>query len=47
MLSAAGTTPVYRDFRWAEYIAGRAQDNFADHGVEDIQISQFKVVADA
>jgi len=47
VLSAAGTTPVYRDFRWAEYIAGRAQDNFADHGVEDIQISQFKVVADA
>ena len=45
MLDAAGTTPVYRDFEWTEYITGRAQDNFADHGVEDIQISHFKVAA--
>ncbi len=47
VLDAAGATPVYRDFGWTEYIAGRAQDNFADHGVEDIQISHFKVATGA
>lgn len=31
----------YRSFTWREFIRGRAEDNFADYGVDDIQISHF------
>ena len=47
VLDAASAKPAYRAFTWADYISGRAQDNFADYGVEDIQISHFKVGTDA
>ncbi len=35
--------PHYRRFSWREFIKGRADDNFADYGVDDIQISNFRV----
>lgn len=47
VLEAAGADAVYRDFAWADYIGGRMQDNFADYGVDDIQISNFKITTDA
>ena len=31
----------YRPFTWKEFIRGRAEDNFADYGVDDIQIGRF------
>jgi isopenicillin N synthase-like dioxygenase len=37
----ATTGPRYRAFTWKEFIRGRAEDNFADYGVDDIQISHF------
>ncbi|MEZ5246744.1 MAG: 2OG-Fe(II) oxygenase family protein [Acidimicrobiales bacterium] len=37
----AATGPRYRAFTWKEFIRGRAEDNFADYGVDDIQISHF------
>lgn len=37
--------PVFRSFTWKEYITGRVEDNFADLGVEDIQIDQFRLSA--
>ncbi len=33
--------PRYRSFTWKEFIRGRAEDNFADYGVDDIQIGHF------
>ncbi len=39
----ADGAPVYRPFTWREFIAGRAEDNYADLGVDDIQIDRFKV----
>ena len=39
---AAGR-PHYRRFTWREFIKGRTEDNFADYGVDDIQISDFAV----
>ncbi|MEZ5167511.1 MAG: 2OG-Fe(II) oxygenase family protein [Acidimicrobiales bacterium] len=38
-----GGTPRYRPFTWREFIHGRASDNFADYGADDIQISDFAV----
>lgn len=35
--------PCYRQFSWREFIKGRANDNFADYGVDDIQISNFRI----
>lgn len=35
--------PVYRSFTWQEYIKGRVDDNYADLGEDDIQISQFRL----
>lgn len=37
----AGDAPRYRPFTWREFITGRAADNFADYGSDDIQISRF------
>ena len=39
----AGDGPRYRSFTWKEFIRGRAEDNFADYGVDDIQISHFAI----
>ena len=44
-LAASG--PRYRAFTWREFIRGRSEDNFADYGVDDIQISHFAIDADA
>lgn len=44
-LAEAG--PRYRAFTWREYIRGRADDNFADLGVDDIQITKFAIGAGA
>jgi len=38
--------PRYRAFTWREFIKGRMDDNFADYGAADIQISDFLVAAD-
>lgn len=38
-LAAGGAR--YRPFTWKEFIRGRAEDNFADYGVDDIQIGHF------
>jgi isopenicillin N synthase-like dioxygenase len=35
--------PRYRSFTWREFIRGRAEDNFADYGVDDIQIGHFAI----
>lgn len=35
--------PRYRPFTWREFMGGRASDNFADYGVDDVQISNFAV----
>ncbi len=40
-----GEVPRYRPFSWREYIQGRVTDNFADYGVEHIQISQYALGA--
>ena len=39
VMAAEGADARYRSFGWKEYIAGRMADNFADYGVEYIQIS--------
>jgi len=41
----AAAAPRYRPFTWKEFIRGRADDNFADLGVDDIQISHFSLDA--
>ena len=41
VMAAEGADARYRSFGWKEYIAGRMADNFADYGVEDIQISDY------
>lgn len=33
--------PLYRPFTWREYMQGRNDDNFADAGDEDVQISRY------
>ncbi|MEM9465507.1 MAG: 2OG-Fe(II) oxygenase family protein [Actinomycetota bacterium] len=45
VMAAEGADARYRSFGWKEYIAGRMADNFADYGVEDIQISDFLIDA--
>ncbi len=35
--------PHYRPFTWREFIKGRMDDNFADYGADDIQISDFLI----
>lgn len=35
--------PAYRAFAWTEFISGRLGDNFADYGVDDIQIADFRI----
>lgn len=37
----ASDTPRYRPFTWREFMKGRAEDNYADLGVDDIQIGRF------
>jgi isopenicillin N synthase-like dioxygenase len=41
--SLAVDGPRYRSFTWREFIKGRADDNFADYGVDDIQIGNFSI----
>ena len=40
-LSADG--PRYRPFPWREFMAARAYDNFQDLGVEDTQVTDFRI----
>ena len=45
-LTALGVTePRYRPFSWKEYITHRIDDNFADLGAEDTQISHYRLTA--
>jgi len=37
--------PRYRAFAWREFMAARAYDNFTDLGVEDTQVTDFRVGA--
>jgi len=37
--------PEYRSFAWRDFISGRLGDNFADYGVDDIQISDYRITA--
>jgi isopenicillin N synthase-like dioxygenase len=39
----ADGVPAYHPFTWREFIAGRTDDNYADLGVDDIQIDRFRV----
>jgi len=39
---AAGN-PHYRPFSWREYIQSRVDDNFADLGEDDIQVSKYRI----
>ena len=41
----AGDDPVYRPFEWREFMQARNEDNFADLGAADTQISNYKVDA--
>jgi hypothetical protein len=41
-LSADG--PRYRPFSWREFMAARAYDNFTDLGVDDTQVTDFRIV---
>ncbi len=38
-----GGRPAYRPFAWQEFIAGRARDNYADIGEDDIQVERFRL----
>ena len=39
-----GQAPAkYRSFLWQEFIRGRVADNFADYGVDDIQVGKYRV----
>ncbi|NCF31957.1 MAG: hypothetical protein GWP50_00130 [Proteobacteria bacterium] len=38
-----GERAHYQSFSWQQYIRGRVTDNFADYGVEDIQIERYRV----
>jgi hypothetical protein len=42
-LSADGVR--YRPFAWREFMAARAYDNFTDLGVNDTQVTDFRVTA--
>jgi|TARA_B110000914_G_scaffold208713_1_gene206409 isopenicillin N synthase-like dioxygenase len=41
--SLVNGAPAFHPFTWREFIAGRAEDNYADLGVDDIQIDRFRV----
>ncbi|MEM9201946.1 MAG: 2OG-Fe(II) oxygenase family protein [Actinomycetota bacterium] len=45
VMEAEGADARYRSFTWKDYIGARMDDNFADYGVEDIQISNFLIEA--
>ena len=38
-----GEAANYKGFSWQEFIRGRVADNFADYGVDDIQIKKYRV----
>ena len=40
-----GGEPAYRPFTWGEFIAARVNDNYADLGAEDTQVSHFRLGA--
>ena len=40
---APGEAAHYRPFSWRDYIHARVTDNFADYGVDDVQISRYAV----
>jgi isopenicillin N synthase-like dioxygenase len=39
----AGDAPRYRQFEWREFIQSRIDDNFADLGGEDTQVSKYRL----
>ncbi len=39
--------PRYRSFTWCEFGMARAGDHYADLGVDDIRISNFRIVDSA
>ena len=39
----SGDAPRYRPFTWREFIQARVDDNFADLGAEDTQVSHFRI----
>ena len=41
--SNANEPTKYRSFLWKEFIRGRAADNFADYGDDDIQVDKYRV----
>lgn len=40
-----GDTARYASFSWRDYIRGRVTDNFADLGVDDIQIERYRIAS--
>ena len=41
----AGSTPKYREFVWSDYMRARTDDNYADLGVDDAQITDYLIDA--
>lgn len=37
--------PLYRSFAWRDFMAARAYDNFTDLGVDDTQVTDFRISA--
>ena len=35
--------PRYRPFAWREFMAARAYDNFTDLGVDDTQVTDYRI----
>ena len=42
-----GAGAVYRPFTWREFMQGRVDDNYTDLGVDDIQISHYRLDREA
>jgi isopenicillin N synthase-like dioxygenase len=40
-----GQQAHYQPFKWRDYIRGRVTDNFADYGVEDVQIARYRIAS--
>ena len=39
--------PLYQPFTWREFIYGRVTDNYSDLGEDDIQVTRYRVAANA
>ena len=42
-LAESGEVRRYHSFRWSDFMRARTEDNFADLGAEDAQISDYLI----